>query len=99
MWQVAVSASMRGKRLAGQLIEALLDRSEQSGVTHITSTITKDNRASWALFESLARKWDAPLEQHTRFECETHFAGKHASEWQVTIGPLPHQARPHNKES
>jgi L-2,4-diaminobutyric acid acetyltransferase len=99
VWQVAVAASMRGQRLASRMIEALLARAEQHGATHLTTTITQDNRASWALFEGLARRWAAPIEKAARFEREPHFAGAHATEWQVRIGPLPRPAQPQQKES
>lgn len=88
VWQVAVSSAARGQGLARRMIEALLARSEQAGVTHLTTTITDDNRASWALFQGLARRWDAPIEKTARFDEHTHFAGAHATEWQARIGPL-----------
>lgn len=89
VWQVAVAAAARGQGLASRMIEALLARPESAGVTHLTTTVTGDNRASWALFEGLARKWQVPLHKSTRFEREAHFAGAHATEWQARIGPLP----------
>ncbi|MCW2336132.1 L-2,4-diaminobutyric acid acetyltransferase [Sphingobium sp. B2D3A] len=92
VWQVAIAAAMRGHGLAGRMIEALLARPQQHGVTHITTTITQDNRASWALFEGLARRWNVPIEKTARFEREPHFAGAHATEWQARLGPLPHLA-------
>ena len=70
---------------------------EQAGVTHLTTTITDDNRASWALFQGLARKWGAPLEKTPRFERDAHFAGAHATEWQARIGPLTPKGR-HQQE-
>ncbi|SCW47926.1 diaminobutyrate acetyltransferase [Sphingobium faniae] len=94
VWQVAVSAEARGQRLAGRMIEALLARPENAGVTHLTTTVTDDNRASWALFEGLARKWRTALEKSPRFERDTHFAGAHATEWQARIGPLPARSAP-----
>lgn len=89
VWQVAVAAEARGQGLAGRMIEALLARSTSAGVTHLITTVTDDNRASWALFESLARKWRVPLHKSARFERDAHFAGRHATEWQARIGPLP----------
>ncbi len=89
VWQVAVSSAARGQRLAGRMIEALLARSEQAGVAHLTTTITDDNRASWALFQGLARRWGVRIEKTARFEEQAHFAGAHATEWQARIGPLP----------
>lgn len=88
IWQVAVATAVRGKHLACRMIEALLARPQQAGVTHLTTTITQDNRASWALFQGLARRWGAPLNKTIRFEDQAHFAGAHATEWQARIGPL-----------
>ena len=89
VWQVAVSSAVRGQRLGGRMIEALLARPEQSGVAYLTTTVTEDNRASWGLFEGLAHRWNATLEKTARFEREAHFAGAHDTEWQARIGPLP----------
>ncbi len=89
IWQVAVAAAARGQGLARQMIKALLARPVNAGVTHLITTVTDDNRASWALFEGLARKWRVPLHKSDRFERDAHFAGAHATEWQARIGPLP----------
>lgn len=89
VWQVAVSAAARGQRLASRMIEALLARPETADVTHLVTTVTDDNRASWALFQGLARKWQVQLSKSARFERDAHFAGAHATEWQARIGPLP----------
>lgn len=93
VWQVAVSSAARGQHLAGRMIEALLVRPDQAGVTHLTTTITDDNLASWALFQGLARRWGAPIEKTARFEEQAHFASAHATEWQARIGPLPTPAQ------
>ena len=88
VWQVAVSAEGRGKQLASRMIADLLTRPAQDGVTHMITKITADNQASWGLFRSLARKWNAELERSALFERETHFAGAHATEYLARIGPL-----------
>ncbi len=88
VWQVAVAAEGRGQGLAGRMIKALLARPEQAGVTHLITTVTDDNAASWALFHGLARDWKAPLERSALFEREVHFAGAHDTEYQARIGPL-----------
>lgn len=89
LWQVAVAEQARGKRLAASLIEQILARPQAAGVTHLTTTVTGDNQASWAVFEGLARKWGVPLHRSIRFEREAHFDGAHATEWEARIGPLP----------
>lgn len=88
VWQVAVSAEGRGQRLASRMITALLARPAQRGVTHLITTVTDDNHASWSLFRSLARDWNAALERSALFDREVHFAGAHATEYQARIGPI-----------
>ena len=88
VWQVAVSSAARGLGLAGRMIEALLGRPEASGVTHLITTVTDDNKPSWALFEGLATRWNASLSKRALFESDAHFAGAHATEWEARIGPL-----------
>lgn len=88
VWQVAVARQARGLGLAQRMIGDLLARPSASGVTHLITTITPDNAASWALFEGLARRWDCHLGKAPHFERDAHFAGAHATEWQAIIGPL-----------
>lgn len=89
VWQVAVAQQARGLGLAQRMIGDLLARPSARGVTHLTTTVTPDNAASWALFEGLARRWGCKLSKAPHFEREAHFAGAHATEWQAMIGPLP----------
>lgn len=91
VWQVAVSAKARGEGLAGRMLDALLARPSAKGVTHLITTVTKGNEASWALFRGFARKRNVPLTEAPLFERDTHFAGKHDTEWQAEIGPFPDQ--------
>lgn len=91
VWQVAVSSAARGQKLASRMIEHLLARPAQAGVTHLITTVTDGNAASWALFNGLARNWDAPLERSALFEHDAHFAGAHDTEYQARIGPLTHK--------
>jgi len=89
VWQVAVARPARGQRLAQRMIKALLDRPSAEGATHLITTVTDDNAASWALFNGLARAWGAPLTRNAMFARDAHFAGAHATEWLARIGPLP----------
>lgn len=93
VWQVAVAPHARGQGLGSRMIQELLDRASAQGVTHLITTVTEDNAASWALFEGLARKWRTDLSKSAFFESDTHFAGAHATEWLARIGPLPRAAR------
>ncbi|WP_347340173.1 diaminobutyrate acetyltransferase [Bradyrhizobium brasilense] len=91
VWQVAVAKAARGKGLAQRMINALLDRPSAESAKYLLTTVTDDNAPSWALFNGLARAWGAPLIRSVMFECDAHFAGKHATEWLARIGPLPNR--------
>ena len=88
IWQVAVSEKARGQGLASQMIEHILARPHCQGVSFIETTITESNQASWALFESLAKRHQTTLNRSTMFDCDQHFNGEHDSEWLARIGPL-----------
>lgn len=89
VWQVAVDAAARGEGLAVRMLDHLLTRPAVAGATTLTTTITRDNDASWALFGAFARRHGATLTRHARFERNPHFAGAHATEWEARIAPLP----------
>lgn len=88
VWQVAVHPDLRGRGVAKRLIYALLARKACRRVRRIHSTITRDNAASWALFRAIADELDAPISDDPHFEREAHFAGRHATEHLVEIGPF-----------
>jgi L-2,4-diaminobutyric acid acetyltransferase len=87
IWQVAVHPDARGYGLAGSLVRALLQREPLCGVRQLKATIIRDNRASWALFRSLADSLNAPFTSQEHFESEAHFGGLHPSEHMIIIGP------------
>ena len=89
VWQVAVDRAARGEGLALRMLDGLLARPSARSVEALCTTITKDNAASWALFRAFARRHGAELASAPRFEREAHFAGAHATEWEVRISPLP----------
>lgn len=88
VWQVCVREDARGNGLGKRLIRDVLDRDVCGDVTHINTTITDDNEASWALFRKVARSLDADLERSKHFEEEAHFDGHHETEHLVSIGPF-----------
>ncbi|MCD7059444.1 diaminobutyrate acetyltransferase [Pelagibacterium xiamenense] len=94
VWQVCVSEKARGKGLAKRLISAVLARKACENVTHVKSTITSDNKASWALFGSIAETLETELSRKPHFIRDAHFAGKHDTEFLVTIGPFEREALP-----
>ncbi|WP_417221890.1 diaminobutyrate acetyltransferase [Amphritea sp.] len=89
IWQVAIAPKARGIGLASNMLQALLARKTSVSVTHLETTITADNSASWALFNRLADDCGAPLERSLMFDRSDHFNDKHDSEFLARIGPLP----------
>ncbi|NMM43275.1 diaminobutyrate acetyltransferase [Rhodospirillaceae bacterium KN72] len=88
VWQVAVHPSMRGKGVAGRMIRWVLERPWNKDVIRVQSTITRSNDASWALFRSVADRYDADLSYDAHFEKDRHFDGEAPTEYLVTIAPL-----------
>lgn len=85
VWQVAVSPSARGLGLGREMLLALIERDGCKAATHLKTTITKDNKASWALFRAFARSIGGDLADEPHFERDTHFEGRHSTEHLVTI--------------
>ncbi len=92
VWQVAVHEDARGMGLARTMLARLLERRNCSSVDYLKTTITPDNEASRALFQSFADQQDAPLQESPGFDEDVHFRGRHDSERLITIGPLAQQA-------
>ncbi|MRI34979.1 diaminobutyrate acetyltransferase [Endozoicomonas sp. OPT23] len=91
IWQVAVSQQARGLGIASEMLKQLLNRRETAAITHLETTITDDNKASWALFNRLANNFDAPLERSVMFDRNTHFKNEHDTELLARIGPIRNQ--------
>ena len=66
VWQVAVHEKGRGQGLAKRMLKAIVARDACKDVTHMETTITEDNEASWALFRSFARDMGAELTYQSR---------------------------------
>jgi|SRR5690554_3609314 len=88
IWQVAVSPAARRQRLASKMLQHILQRPTCANVTFLETTITADNKASWALFESLARSLNAATTTDVLFDKTQHFNGQHDSEHLLRIGPF-----------
>ncbi|RLQ22077.1 diaminobutyrate acetyltransferase [Seongchinamella sediminis] len=89
IWQVAVAESARGQGVAGKMLAHILARPVCAEVRYLETTVTNSNKASWALFEGFARRFDARLSRSEMFEHQLHFAGAHETEVLARIGPLP----------
>ncbi len=88
VWQVAVGEKARGQGLATRMVKAILSRPGNENITHIETTITPDNKASWALFEGLSKKIDTELERDVMFDREKHFNNEHETELLARLGPF-----------
>lgn len=86
VWQVAVSPESRGEGLAYRMIQSLLSREAlKSSVKRIETTITRDNKASWALFKKLDSHNNHQGCITTFLDKTTHFKGKHDTEYLYRI--------------
>ncbi|MBX2858074.1 MAG: diaminobutyrate acetyltransferase [Cellvibrionaceae bacterium] len=88
VWQVATHPSARGKGLALSMCQSLLSRRQCAAVNTIQATINPGNRASWALFEKLARSLNTQMSKQPLFDKTLHFEDAHDSEILVSVGPF-----------
>lgn len=91
IWQVVVAQSARGQGLAKRMLQALLNSEACRELHFLETSITRSNEASWALFRSLAKELQAPVEESILFDQNTHFMGKHDTEHLLRIGPFSYQ--------
>ncbi len=89
IWQVAVHESARGQALGKRMLQHILARPQCKSVSHLETTVTESNSASWAMFKAFARDNNATLQRRMQFERDWHLNGEHDSEHLVRIGPLP----------
>lgn len=85
IWQVAVAPPFRGKGLAFDMLDMLLQREGLSNITTIETTITKDNDASWALFKKLDALHGNLGEVTVFLDGKSHFKNKHDTEYLYRI--------------
>nr|WP_156004181.1 diaminobutyrate acetyltransferase [Streptomonospora sp. PA3] len=91
LWQVGVDPGFRGRRLARRMLDHIGERIAARGLVHLEATVTPDNAASRALFESFARSRECEAVWTPLFGRE-HFPAdgseEHEPEDLVRIGPL-----------
>lgn len=88
VWQVAVDEKARGLGLASNMLMHILQRPQCQDVNRLETTITEDNKGSWALFERLASTLSTDLNSSIWLEKQKHFDGQHESEALVSVGPF-----------
>lgn len=85
IWQVAVDEQARGLGLGKRMILDIINRNH---VEYIHTTITKDNKASWAVFKSLTKQLKSKLHYSKFFDKDIHFDGEAKTEYLVQVGPF-----------
>jgi L-2,4-diaminobutyric acid acetyltransferase len=90
VWQVATAASFRGRGVASAMLDDLIGRAHGSPAARggridaVEATVTADNRASIALFESLARRHGGRLQRGPLFISE-QFPDRHPTEELIRV--------------
>ncbi len=88
IWQVAVDAGQRGRRLAARMLHDILDRSTPRWMH---TTITPSNDASIRLFTGVARDRGSTIERRDQFDTQLLpgvDGAAHEPEDLYVIGPL-----------
>lgn len=86
IWQVVVDQTLRGRGVAGQLVNALLAQVGEQRLRFIEGTVNPSNAASRGLFERLARQLDSRIEEETFLEAGAFGpGGNHESELLLRI--------------
>ncbi len=88
VWQVAVDQDHRGQGLARRMLHSLADRLVPRGHRYLEATVTPDNTASTAMFESFARARGCELARSPLFAAEHFPEGGHEPEVLFRIGPI-----------
>ncbi|TDD75012.1 diaminobutyrate acetyltransferase [Actinomadura darangshiensis] len=88
VWQVAVDHDHRGQGLARRMLDHLADRLAPRGHRYMEATVTPDNSASTAMFESFARSRGCELVRSPLFGAEHFPEGGHEPEVLFRIGPI-----------
>ncbi len=89
IWQVAVAASERGKGLSKAMLDGLISRIEWEENLFIEATISPSNLASHALFNGLAKRYDAELGISAGYSAQWFPAeSNHEDELLYRVGPI-----------
>ena len=93
IWQVAVGDAARGRGIAKKLLKEILARDACRSVDTLETTVTPSNNPSRALFHSLARDLDAPVEETVLFPGKLFGAEEHEDENLIRIGPFANHSK------
>jgi len=90
VWQIGVAPHARGRGLGSLVLDRLLQSEACENVRFLEANVTPSNRASRALFEALARRLRAPIEELEGFESSLFPDPSHEPERLLRIGPFEH---------
>lgn len=88
VWQVAVKQEARNRGIASAMLLELLQRAACKDVCYLEATVSPSNRASQALFQSLARRLATQCEETPLFAKELFGEEEHEEEILFTVGPF-----------
>jgi len=88
IWQVAVDASLRGRHMAGRMLETVLARPVCAEVRYLETTVSPSNRASRRVFERFAEATGAPWHEEVFLTQEDFGGDEHEEEILFRIGPI-----------
>jgi len=88
VWQIGVAPEARGHGLGSLVLDHLLQSEACSTVRFLETNVTPSNRASRALFEGLARRLCAPIEELEGFESSLFADPSHEPERLLRLGPF-----------
>ncbi len=81
IWQVAVDNNFRGRGLAYSMLMNLLARNEFKQLKAIETTITKENKGSWKLFEKIEAQSLTQANISIFLDKVLHFKKSHETEY------------------
>lgn len=87
VWQVSVASSARKRGLAKRMLQFVLENNKEV-VNTIETTISPDNAASDALFQSIAQQYGANVEKTTYLDSNDFDSESHETELLYNIKPL-----------
>lgn len=88
VWQIGVAPEARGRGLASEALDRLLQSRACATVRYLDTNVTPSNEASRALFRGLARRLNAPIEEHEGFQRSLFPDPSHEPERLLRIGPF-----------
>jgi L-2,4-diaminobutyric acid acetyltransferase len=88
VWQIGVAPEARQQGLGSRVLDRLLKSDACSTVRFLETNVTPSNQASRALFEGLARRLDARIEELEGFGSTLFPDPSHEPERLLRIGPF-----------